>query len=289
MRRNIFAGIPSVVLATFSFLGPFGCNTDPVWEPNQSLDAPTTRIDRPQGVIVPDIQVAQAGEADLVEQVLANRALYHRSLTALHNFYRDRGYETKRIWAERELRDANRIQPFRYMLSGEIPAEQLVPRDSIVEADELYDEAMALMQEGGHSIPLLYRERKMRAALQKFRQLIERYPTCDKIDDAAFYSGEIYKEYFKGYDKVAVRWYERAFAWNPDVSHPARFQAAKVYDLRLHDRDRALELYRAVLELEDDRGRVSFAVRRIEQLAEIVEPKTTIVDESAAFAAPDDH
>jgi hypothetical protein len=67
---------------------------------------------------------------------------------------------------------------------------------------------------------------------------------------------------------LAVKWYERAWTWNPDTPHPARFQAAVVYDYRLHNRARALELYHAVLEHEtaDDKN-ARFATRRIGELS----------------------
>ena len=89
----------------------------------------------------------------------------------------------------------------------------------------------------------------------------------EKIDDAAFYCGEIHKEYLPGQELIAVKWYERAWEWNPDTTHPARFQAAVVYDYSLHDRDRALELYQHVVAHEtNDKNNVRFASRRIREL-----------------------
>ncbi len=264
MRRT------SAALITTCLLACSACNTDPLWEPKQrSLDAPTTSISHPDGVDVPDIILTDASEVDLVEQVLANRAAYFLSLETLRNYYEETGHHEKRTWAEAELADVRRIKPFRYILSGEIPIEKLLPTDSIPEADELYDSGLALMREGGHGVPALYRKGKMRDALATFRTLIAEHPSSDKIDDAAFQCGEIHREYFKGEEELAVRWYERAFAWDPETPHPARFQAAVVYDLRLHDRDRALELYHAVIEMEnDEQSNVNFALRRIGQLSE---------------------
>jgi len=247
------------------------CNTDPVWEPRQRVQAPTTTMENTEGIDLPDIKIADAKEVDLVEQLLHHRAMYHRYLTALQEFYRQHGYNHKRVWAEHELADVQRIKPFRYLLAAEIPSDRLVPRDSIGEADALYHRGMDLLDEGGHRTPFLYRENKMREALATFRELIEKHPTSDKIDDAAFYCGEIHKEYFKGEERLAVRWYERAFTWDPETPHPARFQAAVIYDYRLHDRDRALELYQQVLKVEtENRSNVAFAIRRIDQLTEDV-------------------
>lgn len=124
------------------------------------------------------------------------------------------------------------------------------------------------MRKGGHGgLPALYREGPMVEAVGVFRELIEQHPGSDKIDDAAFMLGEIHKEYLKNQELIAVQWYERSFTWDPATPHPARFQAAVVYDYRLHDRDRALELYRRVLQEETSRrSNVDFATRRIEQL-----------------------
>ncbi len=250
------------------FLGS-GCNTDPIWEPSQRHSgAPVTSMGQPDGVDVPDIIMTDASEVDLVEQVLSHRAAYFQSLRALRAYYSEAGHHEKCTWADAELADVRRIKPYRYILSGEVPVDSLSPADSIADADTLYERGLALMKEGGHEVPAMYRKGKMRDALATFRQLIADYPSSDKIDDAAFQCGEIHKEYFKGEEELAVRWYERAFAWDPETPHPARFQAAVVYDLRLHDRDRALELYHAVLDLENsDTSNVNFAVRRIDQLS----------------------
>ncbi len=271
--------------------GLAGCNTDPVWEPRQRVAGPTADIDDPQGIDLPDIRIADAQEVDLVEQLAYHRAMYHRSLKALSEYYDQHGYTAKRRWAGRELDDLNRVKTFRYLLAAEIPADDLVARDSIAEADNLFERAVSLMEDGGHGTPVVYSENKMRRALEMFRELIERYPNSDKIDDAAFYCGEIHKEYFKGEEPIAVRWYERAFTWNPETPHPARFQAAVVYDYRLHERDRALELYHDVIEHErGHKSNVHFAVRRIEQLTRDVQPASIRNDRSYApvSAAPSD-
>jgi len=259
----------ALAVALFVLWGMAACNTDPVWEPRQKAEGPTTSLSNPEGVDVPDIQIADSREVDLVEQVLEYRALYHQSLKALQEFYRRGGDHTKGVWVASELADVERIKPFRYILAAEIPPEKLTPRDQIAEADALYERGLALLDEGGRRTPLLYRESKMRQSLAAFRELIEKYPSSDKIDDAAFFCGEIHKEYFKGEEPIAVKWYERAFTWDPETPHPARFQAAVIYDYRLHDRDRALELYQQVIQVETgDRTNVNFSVRRIGELTE---------------------
>lgn len=260
------------------------CNTDPIWEHRQRQEAPIVKIDEPDGIVLPDITIVDAAEVDLVEQVLTHRALYHRSLKALRDFYRDTGYAAKRSWAERELNDVGRITPFRYIVSAEIPSNKLEPIASIEEADAMYERGLELLNKGGHSLPIIFRERKVREALTVFRELIEKHPDSDKIDDAAFYCGEIHKEYFQE-NRLAVLWYERAYTWDPQTPHPARFQAAVVHDLRMHDRRRALELYHDVLRFETaEKSNVRFAVRRIEQLTKETQPGGVAnVDTAATF------
>lgn len=244
-----------------------GCQTDSLWAEGKIQNAPVTRLDDPEGVNIPPIQLADAREVDLVEEVLTHRAIYYRTLRVLRDYYRDHGYEDKRRWAESEIRAVERIQPFRYLYTGEVPQADLQPVESVAAADTLYTEGLALMKQGGHGVPALYREDKMLQALNKFVTLVRRYPSSDKIDDAAFYCGEIHKEYLKNQEPLAVQWYERAFTWDPNTPHPARFQAAVVYDFRLHDRSRALELYQQVLDLEtDNQSNVNFSVKRIGQL-----------------------
>ena len=214
-----------------------------------------------------DLTIVEAREVDLVEGVLQHRGEYLRRLRELKEYYDAHGRATKAAWAGIELDGAGKVRRFRYLLDAEVPDASLTPRDSITEADDLYEKGRTLMRRGGHGVPALYRRDLMVEAAQVLRGLIERFPSSDKIDDAAFLLGEIHKEYFPGLEPIAVRWYERAIAWNPNTPHPVRFQAAVVYDFRLHDRDRALELYHAVLEHETDtQSNVRFATRRIKRL-----------------------
>jgi len=97
---------------------------------------------------------------------------------------------------------------------------------------------------------------------------VEEYPTSDKIDDAAYWIAEIHKEYFEEKDNaIALLWYQRAIDWNPDLPYPARFQMAAVYDIDMHEYEKALEMYQAVVEKERfNKSNVDFASRRIHEL-----------------------
>lgn len=265
----------TLTLLLAGLAGATGCNTESMVQDRQRVEGPVTDLDDPEGVHVPDIRIAGAGEMDLVEAVLTHRAMYARHLRLLHDYYREHGYEHKRRWAEQELRELNRVQPFKYVMQVEIAPERLRPVDSVAEADTMYEKALALMKEGGHGTPVFYREDIMLKALGLFVDLIEKYPTSDKIDDAAFYCGEIHKEYLKDQEIIAVRWYERALAWNPNTPHNVRFQAAVAYDFRLHDRAKALEYYKQVIDVENrDKSNVAFATKRIRQLTAMKDDAT---------------
>ena len=256
-----------VPLASFGVLLA-GCNVDGLWGNRQPpRGAQKASFHGAGGDHAVDISVADVQEVDLVEQLVMHRLAYRRTLAHLRAYYDQHGYAHKERWASYEMDGLKSVNMFRYLMDAEIPSEQLRPQASIPDADALYEKGLALMSQGGHGVPALYRQDKMVQAAKVFRSLIEAYPQSDKIDDAAFMCGEIHKEYLPGQERIAVRWYERAWTWDPRTPHAARFQAAVVYDYRLHDRDRALELYQAVLKDEvGDRSNVRFATRRIHEL-----------------------
>jgi len=270
-----------------------GCKTDELAAPERDVTAgPVTSLENPPGIDLPPIRVADRSEVDLVEEMLLHRAMYARLLRALVTYYTENGYHEKAAWAQSELNDLRRVKPYRYILDAEAPSASLQPTDSIAEADRLYDEAMALMKKGGHGVPALYNQETMKLALAKLKQLVEEYPTSDKIDDAAFYIAEIHKEYFEEKDnRIAALWYQRAIKWNPQTPHPARFQLAVLYDYRLHEREKALYWYNKVLEEEADleKTNTAFAKARIRQLTSEktrLAPGETIPTSSPPATAP---
>lgn len=262
--------ILGVLMLATGLLSPLaGCKTDAVAGPERtSAEAPTSDIEDPAGVDLPPITIADRTEVDLVEEMIFHRAMYARLLRALATYYTEHGDDIKATWARSELSDLRRVKPYRYIRDAEVPVATLRPTDSIAEADRLYDEAHQLMRKGGHGVPALYNQETMKLALAKFKQLIDQYPTSDKIDDAAFFIAEIHKEYFEEKDNVlAAEWYRRAVQWNPNTPHPARFQLAVLYDFRMHEREKALAMYHEVVSAERDNiSNVDFAQRRITQL-----------------------
>lgn len=227
------------------------------------------------------IPITDQQEVDLLEKLSAHRAMYARALRRLSEYYERTGNSQKAAWVDTEWAWQQRIKPYRYIPQAEVPPANLHPSESIAEADRMFDDACKFMRRGGHGMWALYRQDLMRRALKRFQRLIDLYPTSDKIDESAFYCGEILKEYFKHDDQLAVLWYERAIQWNPHVELPARFQAAVILDFRLHDRARALEMYQGCLDHERwmDQSNLRFAAHRVEELTREVDnplaPETT--------------
>ncbi len=204
----------------------------------------------------------------LVENVVSARRDYQTAVIKLLAYYESQNL-TFKAKAIRNMQE--RLYPFRtymYFLSAEIPPADLKTDQVIPEADELYLEARNLHEQSkgivlfriGASFP------KQRRALALLTELMQKYPRSTRAPMAAFFIAEINKEYFQE-NLRAVKWYERAWQWDPNISVPARFQAAVIHDLRLHNTKEALECYRMVLRYETfNSDNVDFARDRIKVL-----------------------
>ncbi|MFA5864147.1 MAG: hypothetical protein WC975_05610 [Phycisphaerae bacterium] len=223
-------------------------------------------MDETRTASLQSIDLANFSEADRIEQLSQVRTNYKLVLQSLLQSYRESGQTQKAGWASKELDDLRHVRKYPYLVEVDIQDTNLSPRDSIVEADRLYEEGVKLLH-GGKFLPFINDKRKLKDAMDKFTMLIKAYPTSDKIDDAAFYAGEISKEYFND-DVQALRYYEMALKWNPKTPHPVRFEAAVIYDFRRHDRARAMDLYQQVLkdEADIDQTNTSFSATRLNQL-----------------------
>jgi len=193
------------------------------------------------------INLTQAGEIDIVEDIATHRQAYRQGLESLVRYYTKTGNNHKLEWAKRELKALNVMPQYKYIVPVVAPkthhATVMNP-----DADLLYEDAK-LQKEGAEPVGQLFVDKNAyRMALRKFEDLINKYPNSDKIDDAAYMAGEI-SEYFKDYS-IALEYYQRAYTWDPDTSHPARFKAAKILDKHMHRNAEALELYKKAIETE---------------------------------------
>ncbi|MBN1359466.1 MAG: hypothetical protein JW993_02690 [Sedimentisphaerales bacterium] len=205
-------------------------------------------------------------EIDLVEQVASHRRAYRQSLVLLTQHYNVVGNNRKLDWAEEELRALDRMPQYRYIIDAEVLPPTLTASERLPAADTLYLNAVETQREA-EPIGILKDEELLRVALDKYNQMIRKYPTSDKIDDAAYRMAGIY-EYFKDYE-IALLCYQRAYQWDPDTPYPARFMAAQILDKRLHRRAEALELYQeAVLREAKYPDWKAYGERRIKELSQ---------------------
>ena len=252
MSRKVFIG--AVLLFAVSISGCFE---------QEVKDDPRFRVDPAQAekVTGEGFLVPGAEEVDLVEDMAGRRNSYRVSLKSLMDFYETAGDATKLAWAQREYA----LMPqYRYLMPGESLKADLRATDSIDVADELYAEAVDLHKEAG-GLLIIIDEDKLRISLNKFNQLIENYPSSDKIDDAAYKAGRIYR-HFQDYEIAAI-YFQRVFQWDANTPYPARFRAAYILDRRLNMKAEALVLYQLSLEKESRyEGNAKFSRRRIRNL-----------------------
>ena len=218
-----------------------------------------------------------ANFADMVEDMMVTRKEFLTQVKSLQSAYLAAGDSVKANWCRRLAWQLDEVLNYPFLSAA--PVEHRVdvaPVQSIPEADRLYDEALGIYKQVA-LIPLAgaleVNKEKARTALVTFKRILKEYPKSDKVDEAAFYCGEIYKEYLREEDpddELSVRYYQWAAALNPEIPLPARFQCAVVYDFRRHDRAKAIELYHQVMELEEagNQSNVRFSATRVEQLTD---------------------
>jgi len=238
-------------------------------------------VDRGRGQLIPVdtrqtygpgsvINIADTSEVDIVEQMAVNRQAYKQGLDLLVGYYMRTGNNLKLEWANRELTALNTMPKYNYIVEAESAPQNLKVRDLIPEADDIYLDAQQIEKNAG-TLPILKNENQLRLALGKYREVIRKHPTSDKIDDAAYRAGVIH-EYFKDYS-IALLYFQRTFQWDPETPHPARFRAARILDQRLHRNAEALQLYQQAVKIEGrfDRYREwrEFAERRIRELQKV--------------------
>lgn len=190
------------------------------------------------------VAIADTGETDIIEQVALNRQAYRQGLELLAKYYIRTGNSMKLGWAKKELATLEAVTQYDYIVEASL-WPNLKASTSIPEADALYEEALQIEKNAG-PLPFLKDENILRLALKKYRQLIKKHKSSDKIDDAAFRAAGIY-EYFRDYT-LAVLYYKSVYQWDRYTIHPAKYKAAYVLDRRLHRRAEALELYQQAVE-----------------------------------------
>jgi len=211
----------------------------------------------------PAVDLAGMGEVGLVEEVSRTRKAYARALTALKDYYVSRATVAKIQWIDSELAAFDKVPKIQYLVVAELAGPNLRPTRRIEAADQLHKEGINYKD-----YPAFPPGKKeyLKVALEKFQTIIEKYPESDKIADAAFRMGEIYGGwYFEDWAR-AVQSYERCWQWDPATPNPALFNAAKIYDDKLKNRVKAVELYNRVVAESKIEDHINQAQDRIRAL-----------------------
>lgn len=211
----------------------------------------------------PGIDLLGLGEVGIVEEVARTRKAYARALEALKDYYEERGTVHKIEWITSETDAFENVPKIQYLIVAELAGPDLRPARHIEAADKLHTEGLHFK-----NYPAFPPDKKnyLKVALEKFRTIIEKYPESDKIADAAFRTGEIYGGwYFQDWGR-AVQAYERCWQWDSKTRHPALFNAAKIYDEKLKNRVKAVELYNRVVSETDDEEKIKQAYERLKAL-----------------------
>jgi len=215
------------------------------------------------------ISVVDAGEADIIENMATSRLAYRQYLESLILYYKKTGDNMKSNWAEDELKRLNEIPQYNYIIEANLAGPELKAKNTDNAANYLYDEAYRI-EKIARRLIVIADEDLLRLSLDKYNQVIKQYPTCDKIDDAAYRGGGIF-EYFKDYT-IALLYYQRTYQWDPATIHPARFKAAYICDEYLSRRAEALELYQQAIEKENlNKKQKELAEKRIAELTKVGE------------------
>ena len=206
---------------------------------------------------------AAASDVDAVERAIAARKEYEASLKKLREHYDRAGDKLRVKWAEEELMGFHLLAKPSYNLDvQDVPPPSLEAKVNVREANDLYKAAMDYKGKGVGSEYVL----NMRRAELLFREILDKYPTSDKIADVAYQLGEIYESRaYRQYDRAA-RYYERSFQWIKGNRTDARLRAATLYDRQLNERSKAIELYRGVVEHDTFPDRIKTAERRLAEL-----------------------
>ncbi len=205
-------------------------------------------------------------EVDLVEKVVVARDAYEASLVALVDYYSRIGNEVKRKWAQEELEGYGKQVKHKYVLVVHVVDARINPVKAIPEANDLYQVGLDLKE----IFRPLGKKKILHRALEKFEQILVKYPESNKCPDAAFRMAQIYDgRHFKDPYRAA-ECYKACFRWDPKTPYEARYRAARVYDLKLKDYDKAIELYKLAVEEEREKRTQKKAAARLDELQEHV-------------------
>lgn len=203
------------------------------------------------------------GDAELVERLIGNRKEYQATLVSLYEHYTKVGDRERAKWVEEEVKAFHLIPKPSYRLDIlDVPPPTLEAKANVKEANDLYKEAMEYKDRGFGTDYTLNQKR----AELRLQEVLQKYPTSDKIADVAYQLGDLYEgRAFRQYGRSAA-YFERSFQWRKGSVTDARLRAARLYDRQLNERAKAIDLYRDVIAHDTDPARIREAEKRLAEL-----------------------
>ena len=171
--------------------------------------------------------------------------------------------EERAAMAEEELKGWHRIRKHAFIEDLDTPPPTLHGDTNIVEANNLLTRALIHKNAGGWGTDYIDNQRRAEILLQ---ELLTKYPQSNKISVAAYWLGDIYEGKANEMYRRAAWYYTRCYQWNPSNNLDARLRAARIYDHKLNDKTKALELYREVENNEHTPAHREEAKKRITEL-----------------------
>jgi hypothetical protein len=205
----------------------------------------------------------KGGDLELVQKLLTVRRDYQKILEQLRVHYHQTGDLEKKRWAEEELMNFHRIPKQAFIIDLVVPPPNLNGNTNIVEANKLFTWAMQYKDKG---YGVEFTDNQRRAELL-FQEILNKYPQSNKISEVAYMLGDIYESKPYRMHYLAVEYYQRCYQWKSGATNDARIRAARIYDKQLHNRTKALEMYKEVTTHETDPRHIQEAQKRIAELS----------------------
>ena len=170
-------------------------------------------------------QANSADEKKHADAVIEARAAYLARLEDMVKFYEERGDAEGLRRSQAELADLRAARKLVHQ-NWEESLPELSATKPIPEADKLLKEGDASRKKFNP----FKRGANLRAAAEKYQEILQKYPNSTAVDSAAFGLGEIYSSGSVDEYRRAVVFYELAYLSNKDIKHEALYHAAKVCD-----------------------------------------------------------
>ncbi len=206
-----------------------------------------------------NISEMKSKEEHIINAINSSRESYKNALMELVQFYLDIGYQLRLEKARKELKVLNKVPQPKYLTVKEKVTNVKKPIKNIEEANILFQDGETYK----NLLSVINKKTILLTAVKRFKKLMDDYPESDKVDDAAYELAGIYESFhFKDYEGAAF-YYVKCYEINPTTDKPARYKAARVYDMYLKDYAEAKRNYEMALETCKNREYRKIAKSRI--------------------------